>query len=684
MKEETGNLVIDQKIVDLYRQIDTIINSKEEIKKSRYEGKLNISAKAQKVLEDIDDNHNYSLAMGIIRKNRKNLNRNALSYRGTKISYGKLFEMVYTYANSLKNTGFKKGMQVPVFGENTPEFIALYLAANLIGCKLLSMGEWFDKDYTEFLLNKSGSKYVFVSDSVYDVVKDKLDDSKVANVVLMNLGSSLPKDKSGKNYNPYAQIDDRFNHDFSDKSERIKTESKKEVLKIEEFLDDSMSDDIVSNMSLDDPAMISFTSGTTSPGVPKAVLHANRSYLTLSRFKDKDISGLASMDGKSVLCHIPVYTHMELATISDALYQGCELCLEPFYDRKFFKYSIVMYKPNYSPGSEGSYLDLCKNLNDNPEFKNVTLKDFVAMCITGEGLTPGSEKYINYTARKHKFGTHAVPRPISPITASIGGGTSENSGVFTTLFKSLREKFSFRNEPFGLIVLPFAEVAVLDDEGHYCKAGKVGNLVVESPCNMIGYLYTEEDFPRLHVKEKKKLRTSDDGRVWGDANTIAALSKYSSREVMMKGRNEYLQTEYFKIPLYKIDELVRKDTKNILTANTVEINDDVIGKNYVIHVEFSPLSHKSKHEILKGIVYRIAKSYPECILEKLYIRVRSYGESFPVAPSGKRDLNALREEGYTDKCMSVINLYNNYKNQNKKKNKKEARVLELTTVKKSK
>ena len=28
--------------------------------------------------------------------------------------------------------------------------------------------------------------------------------------------------------------------------------------------------------------------------------------------------------------------------------------------------------------------------------------------------------------------------------------------------------------------------------------------------------------------------------------------------------------------------------------------------------------------------------------------------------------------------MSVINLYNNYKNQNKKKNKKEARVLELT------
>ena len=60
---------------------------------------------------------------------------------------------------------------------------------------------------------------------------------------------------------------------------------------------------------------------------------------------------------------------------------------------------------------------------------------------------------------------------------------------------------------------------------------------------MIGYLYTEEDFPRLHVKEKNKLRTSDDGRVWRAANTIAALSKYSSREVMMKGRNKYLQTE---------------------------------------------------------------------------------------------------------------------------------------------
>ncbi len=678
MMEETGNLVIGLKLDDLYGQIDNILNSKGNEKKSRYESKLNVSAKAKRVLVDIDDNHNYSLAMEIIRKNRNNLDRAALLYRGVKISYGKLFEMVYTYANSLKKAGFKKGMQVPVFGENTPEFISIYLATNLIGCELLSMGEWFDKDYTEFLLNKSGSNYVFVTDSVYDSIKDKIDASSVGSVVLMNLNASLPVDKNGNKYNPYAEIDDRFNHDFSDKSKRIKSESNKDVLTINEFLDDGINNDIVANMALDDPAMISFTSGTTSPGVPKAVLHANRSYLTLSRFKDKDISGLASMDGKSVLCHIPVYTHMELATISDALYQGCELCLEPFYDRKFFKYSIVMYKPNYSPGSEGSYLDLCKNLNDNPEFKNVTLKDFVAMCITGEGLTPGSEKYINYTARKHKFGTKAAPRPISPITASIGGGTSENSGVFTTLFKALREKYSFRNEPFGLITLPFAEVAVLDDNGHYCKRGNVGNLVVESPCNMLGYLYTEEDFPRLHVKERKKVHTSFDGRVWADANTKAALSKYSSREVMMKGRDEYLKTEYFKIPLYEIDELVRKDTKNILTANTVEIIDDVIGKNYVIHVELSPLSLKSKHEVLRGIVYRIARIYPEHILEKLYIRVRSYGESFPVAPSGKRDLNALKEEGYTDKCMSVLNLYNNYKNKNKKQNKEEARVLELT------
>lgn len=685
----------------LYRDLWRALNSDKAGKiGSSFADDLDVSDKTKEVLRDIVVNHNNSISVEIILKNFDKLEENAIIYRGKKITYKELFSKVYVYASALKKMGFKSGAQVPVFATNTPEFIALYLAINLIGAQINSMGEWFDKDYNLFLLDKTLSDYVFITDNIYEEIKDKIESSNVKNIVVLPIGASLPSLENGEKCNPYEEFDSKFGHSFEDKTEKIKAESRKNVISLSEFeAMETLKENVVCNSSLDDPAMISYTSGTTKPGVPKAVLHANRSYVTLSRFKDKDISGLANMEGKKVLCHIPVYTNMELATISDALYQGCKLCLEPFYSDKFFKYSIVMYKPHYSPGSEGAYLNLCKNLCYNPDFKNVMLEDFVAPCITGEELTPGSEKFINYVARKHKFGTKAVPSPISPVTVSIGGGTSENGGVFTTLFKSLREKLSLRKEPFGLLTLPFADVAVLDDDGKYCKPGVVGHLAINSPCNMIGYLYDETDYSDLQIKDKTKDIIAEDGKVWRDAGTVAALGRYNKKEVYIKGRNEYLICEYHEgnikehnkdlfddyfdgstiyEPLYKINDLVRKDTKNILTANVVEIDDEVIGKNWVIHVEFSPLSRKSKHEILKSLVFRLAKFYPESVLEKLYIRVHSFGEGFAVAPSGKRDLNALRNEGYTDKCMSVINLYNNYSYIPKHRDKKEHdRVLSL-------
>ncbi len=678
IKSKFGNE--SSKLSSLYYELFIMLSNKgksEEIS-SFIEG-LNVDSKTKEVLRDIDISHNNSISVEIILKNFAKLDEFAIFYRGNKITYAELFSNVYVYASALQKMGFEKGSQVPVFATNTPEFIALYLAINLIGAEINSMGEWFDKDYNLFLLDKTESDYVFITDNVYEEIKDKLESSNIKNIVVLPIGSSLPLSASGEKYNPYKEFDDRFGHNFEDKTAQIKAASTKNVISLSEFAAmGTLTRYVICASSLDDPAMISYTSGTTKPGVPKPVLQANRSYVTLSRFKDKDISGLANMEGKKVLCHIPVYTNMELSTISDALYQGCKLCLEPFYDDKFFKYSIVMYKPHYSPGSEGSYLDLCKNLCYNPEFKSVMLEDFIAPCITGEELTPGSEKFINYVARKHKFGVKGVPSPISPVTASVGGGTTENGGVFTTLFKGLREKFSLRKEPFGLLTLPFADVAVLDDEGRYCKPGEVGHLTINSPCNMIGYLYDENDYKDLQIKDKYKDRIAEDGSIRRDAGTVAAASKYNSREIHMKGRNEYLIVDDLRIPLYELNEIIRKDTKNILTANVVEINDEVIGKNWVIHVEFMPTTRKNKHSILKSLVMRLASIYPQCVLEKLYIRVRGFGESFPVAPSGKRDLNALRREGYTEKCMSVINLYNNYLNVTRYKDKKEQeRVLSL-------
>ena len=83
---------------------------------------------------------------------------------------------------------------------------------------------------------------------------------------------------------------------------------------------------------------------------------------------------MPSMRNLTVLAHIPTYTHMELTcAISDTLYEKCTLALEPFYEKEFFPYSLLINKPNFVPASTGFWGYLCKLLNFDDNFKNIKM-----------------------------------------------------------------------------------------------------------------------------------------------------------------------------------------------------------------------------------------------------------------------------------------------------------------------
>ena len=652
---------------------DTLNNSRKW--KKHYVTDIKIGDRAKMVIADMDAFHNHSFAVEIYLRNKDNLDKTALLYRGNKITYGEVFDRVYAYAKSLKAMGYETGSEVPVCATNMPEFVYLFLATNLIGAKLNSFGEWFDKDYTKFILEHSKSDTVFVSDDVYHMVKDKIDESAINNIVVLSLADGL------KNGNPYEEIDEKFHPGlFDSKFAKIKEESSKSVISSKEFEDRGISYDgkVVNDGALDDPAVITYTSGTTNPGVPKGVLHSNRSYATISRFKDKDITNLTNMDGIKSLCHIPVYTHMELCTMMDGLFHGCTLCLEPVYDKDFFKYSVIMHRANYQPGSQGFNYELCYALEHDEEFRklcdglagdgyrNGQLGELIAPTITGEGMDKGSEKYFNKVARKHKFG---VKKLHFPSCYSIGGGTGEASGVFTTLFKGYMEKippYTFSKEGLGLNVLPFAEVVILDEQGNYRKPLEKGVIGVKSPCDMMGYYYSGDDFSKLHVDSP--YMEAEDGRRFLVMSNVAYMTKSGSVKIKDRLNNNVLLDDGEVIPVYEICDAVLDDTKNIMSGSLVKINDEYIGEAYVMHIILQPGVNKDK--ALASLSKRLEAKFSLALLDKLYIRIRSIEERFPVAPSGKRDVHPLIEEGYTSKCLSVKNLLYVYSNEKGKVLKK--------------
>lgn len=364
----------NRKISKIIEEVNEVVSSMTPAKKYISGKKLN--TKTQKALSDIEKNHNTSWAVEIFRRNQENLDLISLLYRGNKISYEKMFTEAYDYAKSLKSIGYTKGDTIPICIDNIPEFVYLMIGASFIGCNLVVVGDWFNKEYLKEILNETKSKYIFVSNKNYVQINEAINESNIEEVIMPTLNDSLPIEKNGVKYNPYQEIEAKFCHNFTNNISELKKQSQKRIFGIKEFanIGKDYTEEVIENVSIDAPFIQTYTSGTTDPGRPKGVIHSTRSYITLSRWKESDVSGLPSMRNMTVLGHIPTYTHMELScAISDTLYEKCTLALEPYYDRDFFIYSLLINKPNFVPASTGFWTKLCDQLNYDEKFKNINM-----------------------------------------------------------------------------------------------------------------------------------------------------------------------------------------------------------------------------------------------------------------------------------------------------------------------
>ena len=201
----------------------------------------------------------------------------------------------------------------------------------------------------------------------------------------------------------------------------------------------------------------------------------------------------------------------------------------------------------------------------------------------------------------------------------------------------------------GLIPTKMCEYEILNQDGDYCKVNEPGLLVVNSPANFSGYTDSELD-SSAYIIDKY-------GKKWINVGGIAYRSDAKFNSVKMKGRfnNYVILNDGTFFPTFRIDEAITKDTKNIMSCAVIKMVDNT----YVCHIEKQPTSKKSIEEILKACAMRLKSELPQEIYEKIYFRVRSYDEGFPVAESGKRDFNYLANEDNLTKLIYIEEAINN-------------------------
>ncbi len=622
---KNNNLIINKE------KSKELTKNKPSIKKKHIKSEI----KVNKALEEIEKNHNYSWAEEVYNRNKDELDKPMTYYRGYEQSGQKVFNDANKFANTLDYLGIKKGDEILLCMSNTPELLKILLGASRQGVIVNLISPSFDKDFIKETIEKSGKKLFIATDDKYAEIESLINKMTVKNKVIVSLTDSLES-----SIYPYKEYDDKF-YPFRNRVDDFK-KSDESILTFSEFLNiGKMHSAKKADVKLDDPFTITYTSGST--GWPKAIIHSSRPYITIARFHDPDLSRMPAMRNMRGHAHLPTTSNTNIASsISDTLCQKCTVAFEPIYDINFYPYSLLINQPGFSNATRSFLVNMVKAFDEDPLLIGHKLPFAINYVAVGEDISKNEEEFINRGLKKLEAGSKALPKPLSPIKVSVGGGNCEQGGLYFTLFKNLREKLSINKDQrydFGLIPFQMTNFAILRDDLTECDYNELGLLVATSPCNMVKYRDNEEATKNYYI-------TDAYGRVWGNTNIYSYVNKNGN--VVLKGRKDSVTKldDGTKIPNFLIAKALQDHIKEILSCEVVTVNYN--GTDFFV-AHYERLPHADTiYEKLADVSKEI---FMKEIYDKLLFEEHSKNNLYPLTSSGKRDVKALVEKGISKKSV---------------------------------
>lgn len=586
------------------------------------------------VLDDLVKNHNHAWIDEIIERNKNNLDKPALLFRNNYITYKEYFMYSEQYAKALRKSGVKKGDVFVAMVRQTPDYPILFGAASLIGAVVNFVNPGFDKDYIAELILASDAEIVFVNDWDFAKVAYSLRKSCLEKKIII-----LETERWDVYKNPYKAITDRFF--VFDKAEFLSEKSTfSNVESIDEFLKkgDEYTGEIREKVGLDDDAVICYTSGSTKVGIHKGVPLKNRTYIIMGRYHDPEVTGLPSMKNIVTLSSIDTQADVTLLSgLSDTMMQGGTMALDPIIHKDYFLYSLYINKVQMGVATRTFWISAMKEYYQKEAENKMILPFLYAPIEGGEPLSSGEEKALNKWLKDVKAGTAITHTPFSITKMSIGGGDTENGNIFVQLFrdyKNVLQRIKGRKEPIGLSVYNYASVKALREDGTYCAPMEIGHLVVQSPLAMDGYYNCKEDSVKPTIIDAA-------GVEWRDLGNYGYLDEKGY--VYLKGR---ISADDPEIKTFEVNDVIAQDARNIMSCETVYVD----GK-YVIHLETQINKSVETDAVIKQSIRRLRKTFGNKLNGKVYFRVRSYDEGFPIAYTTKRNVLGLKQEGISNKVI---------------------------------
>lgn len=533
----------------------------------------------------------------VCHRNQNHLNDTALDYYGRKFTYADLIVNVKKTAAALRGVGVKKGDIVTVVSVMTPEVIALFYAADMIGATLNLVDPRYSVEGIHEYIEEVDSHLLVCLNVVYERCRQAAKRTNVEKVIVLSPADSLP---------PVMAVGYKLT--TPDKNKYASN-----VIRWKQFIKGGEGQSTAAEpYDPDHACVVVHTGGTT--GSPKGVM-----------LTDDCFNGIALQfqaypklfhRGQKLMNVMPPFIAYGFACgIHLPLVLGFTVIIIPNLDPAKLGSLVLKHKPEHMFGVPTHYQQLAAD----PKLRDKDLSFIINYAAGGDSLSRGAEQTVN-----DFLAAHGARYPIAK-----GYGMTEVSSAATVAA-------GLDNKP-GSVGIPMVNTVVAAFEpgtDQELPIGQRGELCISGPCLMKGYYNKPEETAIL-------LRRHPDGRVWAHTGDMGYLDEDGFVYLDSRIKRMIIRHDGFKVFPSMIENVVsRHPAVHQCSVVGCADKDHTQGRLPFVYIVLKSDTTAKKKQVIRELERMCAEELPEYVQPVAY----KFISSMPMTPVGKVDYRQLEAD----------------------------------------
>lgn len=533
----------------------------------------------------------------VCQRSKNHLNDTALEYYGRKFTYADLIVNVKKTAAALRGAGVKKGDIITVVSVMTPEVIALFYAADMMGATLNLVDPRYSVEGIREYIEEVDSHLLVCLNVVYERCRQAAKRTNVEKVIVLSPADSLP---------PVMAVGYKLT--TPDKNKYASN-----VIRWKQFIKGGEGQSTAAEpYDPDHACVVVHTGGTT--GSPKGVM-----------LTDDCFNGIALQfqaypklfhRGQKLMNVMPPFIAYGFACgIHLPLVLGFTVIIIPNLDPAKLGSLVLKHKPEHMFGVPTHYQQLAAD----PKLRDKDLSFIINYAAGGDSLSRGAEQTVN-----DFLAAHGARYPIAK-----GYGMTEVSSAATVAA-------GLDNKP-GSVGIPMVNTVVAAFEpgtDQELPIGQRGELCISGPCLMKGYYNKPEETAIL-------LRRHPDGRVWAHTGDMGYLDEDGFVFLDSRIKRMIIRHDGFKVFPSMIENVVsRHPAVHQCSVVGCADKDHTQGRLPFVYIVLKSDTTAKKKQVIRELERMCAEELPEYVQPVAY----KFISSMPMTPVGKVDYRQLEAD----------------------------------------